>query len=250
MTIEPKDALRLATMAGIALDPWQLEAFRSDAPMLLINCSRQAGKSTIVALIVVKYLLRADQTIVIIAPSQRQSKELMRKVLNFWRRIGRPVAHEGVSKTSLELVNGSRLEAFPGSPDTIVGFTPDLVILEEAARVEDDTYSAASPMLAVSRGQTIAPSTPKGKRGWWYDLWMLPEAEDPSIQRIKVPATEISRIPPAFLARELRRLGKQVYDEWYMCEFLDDERQAFATADIEATLKDMTTWDYLWEESA
>jgi hypothetical protein len=36
---------------GLKPDPWQLEVLEADHPRLLLNCCRQAGKSTFVALL-------------------------------------------------------------------------------------------------------------------------------------------------------------------------------------------------------
>ena len=231
----------LAARAQLTADPWQVQVLESAAQTLLINCSRQAGKSTIVGLLVARTLIQPEQLVILTAPSQRQSKELYRKVLAFWRRIGRPVPHVQVSKTSLELVNGSRLEAVPGSADTIVGFTPHLVVVDEAARVEDELYSAVSPMLAVSGGRLVAPSTPKGKRGWWWSLWE--SQDDPDVERVRVPATEVPRISPAFLARELRRLGQWWYDQEYMCVFQEAQSAAFREQDIAAVFREDVAFD-------
>lgn len=42
-----------------------------------------------------------------------------------------------------------------------------LIVLDEAARVPDDLYSAVTPTLATSGGRIIAMSTLFGRRGWW-----------------------------------------------------------------------------------
>ncbi len=53
-----KDDLRLALdrpsfarAVGVEPDPWQEDLLRSPSPRVLLNCSRQSGKSTISALI-------------------------------------------------------------------------------------------------------------------------------------------------------------------------------------------------------
>lgn len=203
---------------------------------MLINCSRQAGKSTGVALLIVQAMLTADQMVLIIAPSLRQTKELFRKVLAFWRKIGRPVAHIHVTRTTLELENGSRLEALPGKSDTIVGFSAvNLLVIDEAARVPDELYSSVAPMLAVSQGRLVAPSTPKGRRGWWYDLWRADG--DAQVERIEVPATDCSRIPRDFLARERRRIGEWWFAQEYLCQFLEAAGAAFREQDVDAMFR-------------
>lgn len=238
----------LAQRAGIALDPWQRTILESRSQALLINCSRQAGKSTGVALLIVQTLLQAERMVVLIAPALRQTKELMRKVLSFWRRLGRPVEHTHVTRTTLELENGSRLEALPGRADTIVGFSAvDLLVTDEAGLIDDDLYQSVAPMLAVSGGRLVAPSTPWGKRGWWYELWR--NTEDPDIERIEVKATDVPRIPREFLARERRRWGDYFFNQAYMCVFQEAQSAAFREADVEKMFRpDVKRADWLFAE--
>lgn len=240
----------LAAKAGLIPDPWQLRVLRSVAAVLLVCCTRQAGKSTIVAVVIIAELLLPGRTVVIVAPTERQSKELYRKVLAFWRRLGKPVGHVVVNRTSLELVNESRLLALPGKGDTIRGVSSvNLLVAEEAALVPDELMNAVSPMLAVSGGRMLAPGTPYGKRGWWYTRWHESPDEDPGVERIEVKATEIPRIPAAFLAREQR--FNPLYLQEYMCVFMDDERQAFRTEDIEAAqVEGLETWDWVLGEAS
>jgi hypothetical protein len=57
-------------------------------------------------------------------------------------------------------------EALPGTEKTIRGFSgAALLIVDEAARVDDALYYAVKPMLAVSGGSLLMLSTPYGRRG-------------------------------------------------------------------------------------
>lgn len=231
-----REPLALAQRAGIVLDAWQRQIVESTAQTMLINCSRQAGKSTAVALVIVRQLLLSNQMVIIIAPALRQTKELMRKVLMYWRRFGRLIPYTHVTRTTLELENGSRLEALPGKGDTVVGFSAvNLLVIDEAARVSDDLYNTVAPMLAVSAGRLLGASTPKGKRGWWYGLWKDPT--DPEIERVEVKATSISRIPAAWLARQRELIGEWWYRQEYGCEFLEAQGAAFREEDIDAAFR-------------
>src|SRR5262249_43753363 len=91
-----------------------------------------------------------------------------------------------------------------------------LLILDEAARVPDDLYRAVRPMLAVSGGRMICLSTPRGKRGFFYEAWVK-GGDD--WQRIEVPATKIPRIKPAFLEQERRAMGESCFRQEYCCSF-------------------------------
>ena len=100
----------------------------------------------------------------------------------------------------------------PCREDTIRGYAHvDLLIIDEAARVPDDLYRAVRPMLAVSKGRIICLSTPYGKRGFFYDCWVKGGAD---WHRIEIPATQVPRFRPDFLAKERRALG----ESWYRQE--------------------------------
>jgi hypothetical protein len=63
----------------------------------------------------------------------------------------------------MHLPNGSRIEALPGSEKTVCAFSgTSVLILDEAAGVDDKLYYAARPMLAVSRGSLMMLTTPYG----------------------------------------------------------------------------------------
>ena len=47
------DPVRISQQAGIDPDPWQARVLRSTSPRLLLNCSRQSGKSSTSAILAV-----------------------------------------------------------------------------------------------------------------------------------------------------------------------------------------------------
>ncbi len=99
----------------------------------------------------------------------------------------------------MQLTNGSRIEALPGTEKTIRGFSGvDLLVLDEAARVDDELYFAVRPMLAISGGALMMLTTPHGKRGVFYEEW----TGGAGWERYEVPAAECPRIPEAFLEEE------------------------------------------------
>src|SRR3984957_3980669 len=167
------DPTRILREQGMPPDPWQRDLLLRDDPAVLLNCSRQAGKSTTVATLAVHQLIAEPQSLVLlVAPSERQSRELYRKALAAYRAIGSPIRKVRSTQTEFELANGSRLVALPGREETIRSYSGvRLLILDEASRVPDDLYRSVRPMLAVSRGRLLALSTPFGQRGWLYDEW-------------------------------------------------------------------------------
>src|SRR5215204_409792 len=203
------DRVEFARELGIVPDPWQAALLSSTASRVLMNCSRQSGKSLMAALIALhRTLYHRGSLVLILAPSERQAKETFGKVAAFYRELGEPVAPDSYRKMGLQLANGSRIEALPGTEKTIRGFSGvDLLILDEGARVDDGLYFAVRPMLAVSGGSLIMLSTPAGKRGVFFEEW----AGGLGWQRYEVPASQCPRIPEAFLAEARRSLPDWVY---------------------------------------
>jgi hypothetical protein len=228
----PSDPVKLAEALGMTPDPWQADVLRSTSNRLLLNCCRQSGKSTTTAILALhRALYVPDSMILMASPGLRQSGLLFRKLVAFYRRLGRPVPAEAETRLQLELSNGSQVVSLPGSESTVRGYSSvDLLLVDEASRVDDDGMMAAlRPMLAVSNGRLIAMSTPWGRRGWWYGAWSDGGA---AWERIRVDATECPRISPEFLADERRALGDLAYRSEYLCEFCDTESMAFRTDDI------------------
>ena len=165
-------AERIMRRLGLEPDPWQLEVLRGQHSRLLLNCCRQAGKSTIVALHALLQAIYTDDLLVLLlSRSHRQSAELFQTVARFYQRIGSPLK---VRQTAQELsfANQSRIVSLPCKEETIRGYANvGLLIIDEASCVPDDLYKAVRPMLAVSRGSLICMSTPYGKRGFFYEAW-------------------------------------------------------------------------------
>jgi terminase large subunit-like protein len=230
------DPVLLARDCGIEPDAVQSKLLVSSARRLLVNCSRQWGKSTTTALIALhEALYAAPAMVVVISPSQPQSTELFKKIHDFWKHLaGSPEAKQE-SLTRMELGNGSRIISLPGSEKTTRGYSgATLVVMDEASRVPDELLASVRPMLATTNGRFIALTTPAGKRGWFYEAWTRGEGWE----RVSVKGSECPRIAPEFLEEERQALGPLRFSEEYCCEFVDAETSVFNTELIEQALTD------------
>jgi Terminase large subunit, T4likevirus-type, N-terminal len=230
------DRVAFARAVGVEPDKWQYDLLRTAAARVLLNCSRQSGKSTMAALLALhRALYYPGSLILCLAPALRQSQELFGKVASFYRELGRPVVPQAEGRLSLELENGSRIVTLPGSEKTIRGFSgAALLLVDEASRVDDGLYYAIRPMLAVSGGALMMLSTPYGKRGVFYEAWVGPEVWE----RYEVPAKRCPRISATFLEEERRALPARVYRQEYECSFEEIEDQLFSEEEIEAAMSD------------
>jgi len=225
------DPIQLALDCSLTPDEWQARLLTTTSRRVLMLCARQSGKSTITAVAALHEAIYAPSTtIILISPSQPQSTELFTKVHTFWQCLPGAPASEQETLTRMRLANGSRIISLPGSERTVRGYSgASLVIMDEAARTEDDLVSAVRPMLATTDGRFIALTTPAGKRGWFYEQWL----RGARWERISVTAEQCPRISKEFLAAELEALGPMQFAQEYQCVFFDDEIAAFSTELIE-----------------
>jgi hypothetical protein len=229
-----RDPLFFAERCGLTPDPWQADVLTSTKQQLLLNCSRQAGKSTTSSLLALHTALYGPPApVLLVSPSLRQSQELFRKVKDACRALDVEPAEE--SALRMEFANGSRIISLPGNEATIRGFSGvGLLIVDEASRVPDELYYAVRPMLAVSGGRIALLSTPFGRRGFFFKEWT--EGED--WHRVSIKAEDVPRIPKDWLEEERRSIGPWWFAQEYGCEFKDTVDQVFRSEDIDAAVSD------------
>jgi Terminase large subunit, T4likevirus-type, N-terminal len=237
-TLPPMSAVELWRQAmGAEPDPWQETVLTSDDPRICLNCCRQAGKSSVVAVKALHIgLYQPKSLILLLSRSLRQSGELARKVFDAYESSGRKIPPEAETKQTLELANGSRILALPGGDEgAIRGFSGvRCLVLDEAARIPDALWVAVRPMIAVSGGSIMVLSTPFGKRGFFYRVW----SQSQRWLKIMVKASECPRLTPEFLAEERVELGERWYAQEYLCQFVEAIGQVFSDAAIDAAFRE------------
>lgn len=215
--------------------PWQEQTMRAEARRLLILCSRQAGKSTVIGAKAAQGMIYAPGTYLIIAPTLRQSRLLFKKVRSVYKRLAGVPRIVKDTDTEMELENGSLLVALPGDDDAnIRGYSsPRAIYIDEAARVLDKVYTALRPMLAASTtSQLIALTTPYGRRGFFYEAW------DGGIgwDRITITAADCPHITAEFLEEERQAMSEWQWRSEYMVEFVDTDEAFFSSELIDAMI--------------
>jgi len=109
------DPAVLAEKMDLHPDPWQERFLRSSSNRILLNCCRQAGKSTMTALLGVHTAVYQPGSLVLmLSPSLRQSQELFRKSLSLYSNLANAAPAKSESALKLELENGSAIAANAG----------------------------------------------------------------------------------------------------------------------------------------
>jgi len=141
---------------------------------------RQAGVSTVTAAWVSKRLVFAKKTqpekILIIANKLDTSMEMANKIRSFvdqwpsW--VGAGFSVDKNSQKHYKLNNGSEVKAVATSKDALRGFTPTILVFDEAAFIEADSDFWPACMASLSTGgKVIVVSTPNGYDPIYYDIY-------------------------------------------------------------------------------
>ena len=141
---------------------------------------RQAGVSTVTAAWASKKLSFArkekPEKVLIIANKLDTSVEMANKIRGFieqwpaWVGIG--FSAEKNSQRHFKLNNGCEVKAVATSKDALRGYTPTILIFDEAAFIEADSDFWSACMASLSTGgKVIVVSTPNGYDAIYYEIY-------------------------------------------------------------------------------
>jgi hypothetical protein len=225
------DPVEFAKSVGLDPDPYQADMLTSQHPRKMLLWSRQSGKSTVGALLAThKAVSSIGSTTLVVAPSEDQAKELFRKCRAFVAEAR--IVNRSETQTGLELVNGSRIVVRAAIERTTRGYAVDLLIVDEAAQVDDQAYFALRPSLMRTRGDQILLSTPRGRRGFFSDLWH----GDNEWEKSRVTADD-ANVDPDLLDREREELHEAWFRQEYYVEFMSREHQVYTDEIVHLALR-------------
>jgi hypothetical protein len=195
---------------------WQRQFLRSPrGTSLLALTARQIGKTTAACWAMAHSAIHRPGSLSVVAcPAQRQSAEAIRRVRSSVLKAGATLIVENVY--GLELENGARVLALPGTDDSVRGLTVDgWIVADEAARLSDDLIAALRPMRARKPEARFAMLSTAWSRS--DPFWQAWDGEDKTYLRLKATADMAGvDLDPAFLEKERLGLGEEAYKREYL----------------------------------
>lgn len=164
------------------LYPFQKDALYKlrDNDYNIILKSRQLGISTLVAAYSLWMMMfNNDKNILVIATKQDVAKNLVTKVRIMHQNLPSWLKNQCIedNKLSLRFKNGSQIKAISSSPDAGRSEALSLLVLDEAAFIDNinEIWASAQQTLATG-GRAIVLSTPNGIGGFFHKTWVDAEA--------------------------------------------------------------------------
>jgi hypothetical protein len=186
--------------------------------------SRQMGISTIVAGYAAWMLLfHKERNILVMATKLNTAIEIVEKVKDIidsvpdWVKIAEVSVN---NKTKLELSNGSKIHGVPTSKDAGRSQALSLLIIDEAAFVDDmdDLWTGLLPTISTG-GRCIALSTPNGVGNWFHKIYVDSEAGQNNFKPSRLPWHIHPEYTQEWFDNMTRNMSKRQIAQEFECNF-------------------------------
>jgi len=160
---------------------------------IIINKSRQLGISTLVSAYALWLMIfQKDKNILVIATKQETAKNMVTKIRFAYDQLPAWLKVKSVedNRLSLRLANGSQVKAVAASPDAGRSEAVSLLILDEAAFIDNiDTIFTAAQQTLATGGQCFAVSTPNGTSNWFHKTYSRAQIKENKFTPLSLPWT-------------------------------------------------------------
>jgi hypothetical protein len=137
------------------------------------------------------------------------------------------------NKTKLELDNGSKIQGTPTSKDAGRGQALSLLIIDEAAHVEDmdDLWTGLLPTISTG-GRCIALSTPNGVGNWFHKTYVDAESGKNNFKTTSIPWHKHPEYSQEWFERMTKNMSKRDIAQEFECNFNASGETVIVAEDI------------------
>tara|TARA_R110000751_G_scaffold130890_3_gene232990 strand:+ start:714 stop:2303 length:1590 start_codon:yes stop_codon:yes gene_type:complete len=206
--------------------PYQADLLQdfNDYRFTVILKARQLGISTIAAAYVVWLMLfHRDKNILVMATKFKTASNLVKKVKAIMKNLPEWIIISEISidnRSSFELSNGSQIQAASTSGDAGRSEALSLLVIDEAAHVEnlDELWPGLYPTISTG-GRVIALSTPKGVGNWFHKTYSGAEEGTNDFHPINLPWHAHPDRDQNWFDKETRNMSRREIAQELECNF-------------------------------
>lgn len=213
----------------------------------IIKKFRQAGITTICAAYALWYsLFKAEKTVLVVSIGDRESTSFLNRV---WRMYDEmpdflKIGTDERNKHVVTLSNKSRIKSVPSSDSAGRGESVSLLIVDEAAFIDNmEVFWAAIFPTISTGGEAIALSTVNGMSNWYYEFYDRATKGDNSFNVIDIFWQQHPEYTKEWAVDTRKNIGEKRWAQEYECEFLGTG-DTFIDHEVLRRLKDNIDEDY------
>lgn len=206
--------------------------YLKDKNVFIIKASRQKfGKTAFAKAELINFSFGKDKehkNSAYLAPTLKLARKMYKSIANGSKSITR-------EKNGIDLIitfnNGSTIQFFSAEQrDGLRGFTvTGVLVIDEATFIQDDIYyELVSPWTLVAGAPTIIMSTPKFRKGFFYDLYKLGLDEESALYTTLDWTAKYPVDIKGKLLEIKKTIPKNRFLSEYVGEFIDMEGNVFA----------------------
>lgn len=170
-----------------------------------------------------------------ISPTYSQGRKVYKELTTLLEPTG-VIKKANSSTLTIETIYGSTFQAFSmDSPNSIRGYTVDgILVMDECAFYPDELPDGSEPWSSIimpitkaRKPKVLAISTPKGKRGFWYDMYLKAISGVKGYKEISATIFEDDLISNDEIEDIRKSVSPLAFREEFLVEFLDSSLTFF-----------------------
>lgn len=206
--------------------PYQADLLQdfNDYRFTVILKARQLGISTIAAAYIVWLMLfYRDKNILVMATKFATAANLVKKVKAIMKNLPEWLVLAEISidnRASFELSNGSQIKAASTSGDAGRSEALSLLVLDEAAHIDnlEELWAGLYPTISTG-GRCIALSTPNGVGNWFHKTYVEAEESANDFHPVNLPWNIHPERDQEWFERETRNMSRREIAQELECNF-------------------------------
>jgi hypothetical protein len=234
-------------LTGEELWPHQVALASSVARIVAACIGRQAGKSRTLAVLALWHAWRSPGfRVLVLSAGEDAAKDLLAEIA---RLAGSPLLAGSVvdsTASTITLSNGSTIRCVPQSEKQVRGKSIDLLILDEAAYIDEEIWRAARyTILARPGSRVFMCSTPRGRRDRFFATHYhlarpgegaVEHAAGVSVESFHWPSTVSPLVDEELVEFWRQTDDPRVFRREVLAEWVDEAGQFFTAEELDSNV--------------
>lgn len=223
----------------IELTKKQKEAYgimhEKETQFLIARWSRQCGKTIFAEIMLIEYLCKPHTFNAYISPTFSQGKKVFAELCQLLEGSG-IIKKANAADLKIESIYGSTLKFFSMESSTAIrgNTVSGILVMDEAAFFptqlpsgEDPYYNVIYPIIKARKPKVLVISTPNGRQGMYYDLYLKAFNEEKGYKQITASIYDDDLITKEEIEDLKRGYPPLAFQQEFEVQFLDNALTVF-----------------------